>query len=232
MTLLGFDPEKSTQFELGIKGEFMGGRGNFTIAGFHTSYKDRQFEFIVPNPSGEGLIDGVSNIGDSNQWGIELSALVRASDFLTLSGSFGYIDAEWDEGTVLVDGTDVSGETPPNVIGTSASFNADLDVPLSDSIDLFGGLQVSHNGSMLGGKPSDNVRNPSFTVADLQMGLVAGSWELAVNVQNLFDEDYYTDLEPFPNFGFDGLTGTGPETFIIGTFGQPRLVTASATFRF
>ena len=53
-----------------------------------------------------------------------------------------------------------------------------------------------------------------------------------LNLDNAFDERYYTDVEPFPNLGLDGLTGTGPAEIMIGTHGHPRLFTASATYRF
>jgi outer membrane receptor protein involved in Fe transport len=53
-----------------------------------------------------------------------------------------------------------------------------------------------------------------------------------LNLDNAFDERYYTDVEPFPNFSFGGLTGSEPGEIIIGTHGHPRLFTASATYRF
>ena len=53
-----------------------------------------------------------------------------------------------------------------------------------------------------------------------------------LNLDNAFDERYYTDVEPFPSFGFSGLIGTEPAEIIIGTHGHPRLFTASATYRF
>lgn len=186
----------------------------------------------MPNPGGDGLIEGITNVGDSTQRGLELSASMRPADYLTLSGAFGLVEAEWDDGTVLIDGLDLSGQTPPNVIGTSANFNANLALPLSDELDFIADLQVSYKGKMKGGKPWNNVENPSYTVVDIQTGFVRGPWELLLNVQNVFDEEYYTDLEPFPNFGIDGLTGTGPETFIIGTLGHHRIVTASVSYKF
>ena len=51
-------------------------------------------------------------------------------------------------------------------------------------------------------------------------------------MENLFDEEYYVDLQPFPNLGLDGLTGEGPPNIIIGTWGQPRLVTGSVSYHF
>jgi len=232
-TLLGFDPEEALQYELGWKGSFAGGRGSATVALFYTEYESRQYEFIIPNPSGDGtLIDGITNVGDSTQWGIEISTAYQVNQYLLLTAAYGHIDAEWDDGTVLSDGSaDLSGETPPNIIDHSASVTASFSMPLVASFDFVTDLQLSYNGEMQGGKPWDNVTNPDYTVVNLQVGLVSEQWELMLNVENLTDEEYYTDLEPFPNFGIDGLTGTGPANIIIGTHGHPRLVTASVTYR-
>ena len=38
---------------------------------------------------------------------------------------------------------------------------------------------------MEGGKPWDErIKNPDFTVVDLQIGLVSDQWELTLNVEN------------------------------------------------
>ena len=42
-----------------------------------------------------------------------------------------------------------------------------------------------------------------------------------------------TDLEPFDNLSFAGLTGAGePARIAIGTLGHPRLVSASVSYSF
>ena len=234
-TLAGFDPEEAIQYELGWKGSLADGRVQATAALFFIDYDDRQFEFIVPNPSGDGtLIDGIENIGDSEQTGIELGLTWQASDYLQIAAAHGYIDAEWDSNTILPDGSaNLGGQTPPQIIEHSATVTANFQMPAFGDFDWIANLQLSHNGTMEGGKPSGGtVENPEFTVVDIQVGLTSNDWELMLNLDNAFDERYYTDLEPFPNFGFGGLIGTEPAEIIIGTHGHPRLFTASATYRF
>lgn len=231
-TLAGFDPETALQYELGWKGTFLDGRASGTVAFFFTNYEDRQYEFILPNPNGDGLIEGVTNVGDSTQMGIELSGSFQVTEHLLVSGAFGFTDAEFDNGTVLVDGVDLSGDEPPNIITPSASLNTRYMRPAMGGFDFVFDAQVSYNGEMKGGKPWDNVTNPDFTVVDLQVGLTNEKWELMLNVENAFDEDYYTDLEPFPNLGWDGLTGSGPESIVIGTYGHPRIFTVSLSYFF
>ena len=234
-TLAGFEPEEAIQYELGWKGSLADGRVQATAALFFIDYDDRQFEFIVPNPSGDGtLIDGIENIGDSEQTGIELGLTWQASDYLQIAAAYGYIDAEWDSNTILPDeSANLGGQTPPQIIEHSTTVTANFQMPAFGDFDWIANLQLSHNGTMEGGKPSGGtVENPEFTVVDIQVGLTSNNWELMLNLDNAFDERYYTDLEPFPNFGFGGLIGTEPAEIIIGTHGHPRLFTASATYRF
>ena len=234
-TLAGFDPEEAIQYELGWKGSLADGRVQATAALFFIDYDNRQFEFIVPNPSGDGtLIDGIENIGDSEQTGIELGLTWQASDYLQIAAAYGYIDAEWDSNTILPDGSaNLGGQTPPQIIEHSTTVTANFQMPAFGDFDFIANLQLSHNGTMEGGKPSGGtVENPEFTVMDIQVGLASNKWEIILNLDNAFDERYYTDVEPFPNFGFGGLTGTEPAEIIIGTHGHPRLFTASATYRF
>ena len=153
-TLLGFDPEEAMQYEIGWKGEFQGGRGAATIAAFYSNYEDRQYEFIAPNPNGSGLIEGVVNVGDSTQMGLELSVQYQVSEYLLLNGAFGLIDAEWDNGTVLVDGTDLSGQEPPNIVTPSFAGGLSFRMPAGNSsFDWVADLQISYNGKVAGGKP-------------------------------------------------------------------------------
>ena len=234
-TLSGFEPEEAVQYELGWKGSLVDDRIQATAAVFFIDYDARQYEFIIPNPSGDGtLIDGIENIGDSKQTGVELSLTWQVSDYLQIAAAYGYIDAEWDSNTILPDGSaNLGGQTPPQIIEHSTAVTANFQMPAIGKFDYLANLQLSHNGTMEGGKPSGGtVRNPEFTVVNLQVGLVSESWEFMLNLDNAFDERYYTDVEPFPNLGLDGLTGTGPAEIMIGTHGHPRLFTASATYRF
>jgi len=231
-TLAGFDPEFVLQYELGWKGTFLDGRGTGTLAVFYSEYEDRQFEFILPNPSGDGLIEGITNVGDSTQMGIEVSGSFQVTEYLSLTGALGFTDAEFDDGTVLVDGTDISGNEPPNIISPSAALNVHYRRPALRNFDFVFDTQISYNGETRGGAPWDNVTNPEYTIVSLQTGFSNEKWEVMLLVENLLDEEYYVDLQPFPNLGLDGLTGEGPPNIVIGTWGQPRLVTASVNYSF
>ena len=211
----------------------MDGRGSFTAAMFYSSYSDRIYQYVVPNPDGSGtLVEALLNVGDSTQKGIELEASIQASEFLQISGSLGLIDATWDGGT-MVGTVDLSGKDTSNVVTESWNLSANYARLLSSGFELIADLQISHRGEQDGGAPWDVLTNDSFEVIDLQVGVQSDRWELMLNVDNLTDEEYYTDLEPFDNFSFSGLTGGGePARIAIGTLGHPRIVSASVSYSF
>lgn len=220
--LFGFDAEEATNFELGFKGRFLDNSLTFTAAAFLIKYESRQFELQAADPVTGDFVEGIVNAGDSTQYGLEFDLGWQLSEEWRLSIGAGYVDAEWDSGTILADGTDLSGLTPPYVKDFTAVVAADYDRELPSGIRLFARGQLSYNGSFevdLG----NSVENPDFTVASIRIGVGTERWEVSAGVENLFDEEYYTDATLFPNFN----PLVPQDAIIIGTLGQPRLLTAA-----
>lgn len=168
------------------------------------------------------FVEGIVNAGDSTQYGLEFDLGWQMSEAWRLSIGAGYVDAEWDSGTILADGTNLSGLTPPYVKDLTAVIAADYDRELASGLRMFARGQLSYNGSFevdLG----NSVENPDFTVASIRVGIGSDRWEFSAGVENLFDEEYYTDATLFPNFN----PLVPQDAIIIGTLGQPRLLTAA-----
>ena len=195
------------------------------MAGFFIDYDDRQVEFQAE--SGGSVIEGIINLGDSEQYGLEGEMVIQVNEQLNLSASIGWVEAEWDSGTA-VQGVDLGGETPPGVQDFSWNLGADFTTPLMTGIDFIAAIQVSHSGEYEGLQAFDPITNPDFTLVNAQVGLVSEKWELTLNVENLSDEEYYVDVQHFPNFFFLD----GGDNIVIGTLGQPRLVSASFSYHF
>ena len=232
-----FDGEDATSYEIGWKGRLLEGAMTASVAAFLVQYKDKQIETQVP-ATGAGLTELIANIGDSEQYGVEFETRWRVSDALTLAASAGWIEAEWDSGTSVFTGDgsvkDIGGDTPPVIPDFSWNVSADYQQPITDGLSFIAGVQVSHNGEYDGLRVADpigvSVTNPDFTLVGAQIGLAGENWELTVNVENLLDEDYYTDVQTFPDFYF--LDGDADEIITIGTLGQPRLATISLSYFF
>ena len=89
-------------------------------------------------------------------------------------------------------------------------------------------MQINHSGEFEGLQAWDPVTNPEYTIVNAQIGVAGAQWEFTVNAKNLFDEEYYVDVQRFPNF----FLLDGGDNIVIGTLGQPRLVTANFTYFF
>ncbi|HZG10106.1 MAG TPA: TonB-dependent receptor [Allosphingosinicella sp.] len=100
-----FDPETVDSYEVGYKASLLDRRLRFAIAGFYADYKDVQ----VPGSVG-AVINGVptfvgvtTNAGKASFKGLEtefVATLVRdipSGTRLNLSGTLGYLDAQYDE---------------------------------------------------------------------------------------------------------------------------------------
>jgi iron complex outermembrane receptor protein len=225
-TILGYDAEKATSYELGWKGRTADGRFNISMAGFYIDYKSRQIEFQIDAGGGQ-LVEGIFNLGGSEQYGLEVEASFQVNEVMRLTGAFGWVDAEWESG-IVVQGVDIGGTTPPVVQDTNWHLGADFDQPIGNGLAIIASVQVNHAGEFEGLQVWDTVTNPSHTLVNAQIGVVAERWELTLNAKNLLGEDHYMDLQRFPNL----YTLDGGENILIGTRGQPSLVTGSFTYHF
>ena len=241
--LFDIEPEEATQVEIGYKGRLLDDRLILTLAGFYIDYEGRQFELQTKNPQTGTVLEGIFNIGDSEQWGLEADMVLSMHENWTLSAGFGYVDAEWVGGTEFVTPSDyladLSGRRPPNTVKWSATAALDYDQQLNDDMRLFGRLQLRYKGdastnAQLWDSPGDDFpfwTNPDFTVVDLGAGVEWNNWEFGIHIENLFDEDYYIDVQEFPNFAGSKLQGA-PGYIIIGTLEQPRRVVGSVQYHF
>ena len=120
-----FEPEKVTSYEAGYKASLFDRRLRFALAGFVAKYRDVQ----VPGSVG-AVINGVptfvgvtTNAGKASFKGVEAEAvatLYRSADLtsrLNLSGTLGYIDAQYDEFVTNVANFDANGNPTPGSRG-------------------------------------------------------------------------------------------------------------------
>ena len=114
---------------------------------------------------------------------------MKVTHYLQFSLAGGWLSAEWEDPTVLADGTVLSGRTPSNVIDNSMLLAANYARPLSNGADLTFDIQWSHQGQGESMPPANPITNPSYAVVNLQFGYSNGPWDFVISVDNLFDED-------------------------------------------
>ena len=82
----------------------------------------------------------------------------------------------------------------------------------------------------------EQVTAPCFGICvavankESQAAFSSGAWDLMLTMDNALNEDYYTDMEVFPNLSND--QATIGDTFIIGTYGVQKLYQVSLSYNF
>jgi iron complex outermembrane receptor protein len=148
----GVNPEEVDSIELGLKSSLNGGRLQTNAAVFYTDYQNVQIPGSIPTFNAQGQVNGfagtLTNAGKAKIKGLELEAIARLTDGLSLNGMLSYIDAEYKEWMVA------SGATLVNV-AKSAEFQntpkmaANLSATYEWPVSLFGrGGNISFSNSL------------------------------------------------------------------------------------
>ncbi len=110
-----FDEERLKNYEVGFKSSLLPGL-IFNVAGFFNEYSDQVLTSNFTTSTG-GVNSFSDNVGDTEIWGLEADASWQVNDFLTLSATYAFIDAEivrglnGDQGALL-GGTAGTGTAP------------------------------------------------------------------------------------------------------------------------
>ncbi|MEP6343792.1 MAG: TonB-dependent receptor [Maricaulaceae bacterium] len=128
-----FDEETVDSFEIGARTEFFDNRLRINPTAFLAIYDDKQEDTLVTTGTGANIVNSaiVDNVSQVDIKGVELEVLARITENLTFQGTFGHVDAEFDEFLA------------PEVIGvnptTGAPILGDNLVDVSDERNLRAG---------------------------------------------------------------------------------------------
>ena len=228
-----YGPETAKGFEMGLKTRFADGRAEFNAVAFYTEFDDLQVKTGFVD---EGRIRNiVSNAGEATTQGVELDSRWAVTDWLTMGGALAYLDAEYDDyqGAVCNSsdtlppasdgvGCDASGENLPFSPEWSGSAFADLTVPITSGLNLFGNVTVSYSDDYFSdGTLEPELTQESYTKFDASIGVGAsdGRWNVSVIGKNLSDEEI-------------NMSGQTLDAYDIAYLMPPRMVVVQATWRF
>jgi iron complex outermembrane recepter protein len=139
----GVEPEEVSSYELGLKSALYGGRLQTNAAVFYMDYKNVQIPGSIPTFDAAGNVTGfagnVTNAGKAKVQGLELEAIARVTDRLSVAGMLGVIDAEYKEWIVANGLTGAaaaliniaSAAVFQNTPKTQASITGTYEMPLS-----------------------------------------------------------------------------------------------------
>ncbi len=194
------EPERGTQYEVGVKGEFLDGKLAATLAAYHITKSN----IATTDPANP---DFSIPVGKQRNQGLELNLAGEISPGWNVIASYSYIDAEITESN---DG--LTGNRPPNVPFNTASLWTTYQLQRGDLQGLGFGLGLFYIGDRQG--DTDNTYTiPGYLRTDAAIYYQRNNWRAGINIQNLFNERYFQGA----NFGRVAIEPGAPLT-VIGSF--------------
>lgn len=197
-----FVPQRGTQYEVGIKGEFFDGRLLATLAGYEIT-KTNVLTFDPADP------DFSIQVGEQRSRGIELDVAGEILPGWNIIASYAHTDAEVTEDNLLPVGSRLA-----NVPENSASLWTTYELQNGSLQGLGFGLGLFFVGDRAGFADSDppEFELPSYLRTDAAVYYRRDNWKAAINIKNLFGIEYYETHQ-----GYD-IVYPGAPFSVIGSF--------------
>ena len=192
-----YQPELTTNYEGGLKTEFLNRRARLNTAVFYTDYTDILITDAVRGTDGSTTVVS-RNGGKAKSYGAELDGAFRISPELTVSGGYTYLNIKNDVIPTGLIRREVSGFSPH-------VFNAQIDYFHAMNNDVSFGAHAS--ASYVGKTPlgTEVVERDAHTVVDASIDVNFQTFTLSVFGKNVFDEQYYTSYVPAASTATPGL---------------------------
>ena len=192
-----FKPTKGTQYEAGIKADFLDGKLSTTLA----AYQITKTNITIQDPNDRNF---QIQVGEQRSQGIELDIAGEILPGWKVIGSYAYTDAEVTKDIDISVGNKLLG-VPEN----QASLWTTYEIQKGDLKGLGFGLGLFYVGERTAF--SDNsVELPNYLRTDAAIYYRRDRLNAAINIRNLFDTDYFRN-----SYGYTlGLERGAPLTII------------------
>ena len=213
--------ETATNYEIGYKAEMFARTLRLNAATFDTEYKDLQFQSFGPRP---GIVEfGIFrtvNLQSARARGAELEADWKPIHGLTLSGSYGYLDAKYIKAIVLNSAYPIqSGQEMARAPRNKYTESAQYEFSLGNIGSLTSSIDYEYTGQQRGAiEPYAN--QPAYGVANARIAWDSPDRraEVAIWSRNLANTQYVSHLYTI-----------GGEA--IGAFGDPMTFGATLSLK-
>src|SRR5690606_15450402 len=164
------------------------------LAVFYTDFTDLQVELL----DDVNLTLVVANAADAVIQGVEFEVRGAPTDWLTLFASGSLLDAEYKDYIDPLRSIDYSGNQIQRTPDYQYTVGADIRHPLTDALELIGGVSYSYQDQMFWG-PENANREDGYGLLNARLGVGApdGRWTVSLWGKNLNDELYRTSIIPF-----------------------------------
>ena len=206
-------PETSDAWEVGLKSRLFDRRLQFNVAAFND--KVSNYQANSPDLVAGTVVTRLINAGDVSTKGVEIDAVGKFIDRLTLSADYTYLDAKIDHfncppGSAI--SCLVDGKPLPFAPKVKYHLRAEYLVYTDGRIDISAKTDYSHQSSQQDSiaqtpdtiQPGYGIWNASLVIADK-----VGGWDTRLLLRNITDQHYYVIIGQANG----GIVGTVPRDF-------------------
>jgi len=172
------EPTRGTQYEVGVRGEFLEGRFITNLAAYHLTRSN----IAATDPDNP---DFSIATGEQRSQGIELDVIGEILPGWNIIASYAYTDAEVTED----EGSPLEGNRLAGVPEHAASLWSTYEIQNGDLQGLGFGLGLFFVGERQGDL-DNSFRVPSYVRTDASLFYHRNNWRAGINFRNLFDIDY------------------------------------------
>jgi len=226
-----FEDESALAFEIGGKTTLLNGAAQLNFALFRTNYDDLQVSSFVST----AFI--VGNAAKATVQGIELDGVWQMTEKLRMSGSFAFLDAEYDEyigagcsyaqenlgepgcsanGTRDISGRDITG------VNLSGSLRLDYTQPVSRNLNLRASVDINYSEAPFVEPDPDSYGSYAILNGRLELMQNNKGWSVALIGKNLTNQRFLSNI-------FDAPVQSGSR---LGQRNAPRTIALRASYDF
>ena len=199
------EPEIADTVEVGVKSTFWNNRASLNAGAFHSQVDDRHHYFYG------AALQSMTTYDKARVTGLEVDFRALLTDFLTVSGSLGIMNAEIasDEITPYYDVTtgkvaltvNNDGNTLPDTPEASYNLALTWQQPVAGNVSLFARVAYRHVDKMYFDTENYIENAGASDYLDLRLGLRNERWNVVLFGDNLTDERNYS------NYAYSGQQG-------------------------
>jgi iron complex outermembrane recepter protein len=186
--VLEFQPEKSWNYEVGLKSSLFDNKLTANFAYFISKVND--YQVISAGP--DGIFRDVSN-AKVNINGLELELLAKPATGIELNASLGYVSGKFDEYTNPLTGQNNNGNRVPYAPRVTYNVGAQYRSPGG----IFARAELQGVGVTLF-DDENTLRREPFALVNARVGYEAKNYGIYLFANNLFDTRYYNQSFVFP----------------------------------
>lgn len=229
---LRYGPDSTTNYEIGIKGDWNGSFYNVSL--FYVDWKDIQLNTATTTWAFYAAQNGSS----ATTKGVEAEYNVAFGEGWLLNLGYAYTDGELDSDMWSADNVSVvapGGSRLPGLAEHTANVSLQYAFDLSDNIEWvnrIGGYYQSETKNHINDNSFFFGRTMgSFSIWDFNSNVVMGNWTLGLFVKNMFNEEGVVGIFT------EEYMGTAPDQKYYGNGGKsiiarPRTVGLAVTWDF